>query len=169
MYVRNDIRFNPYATVILDGVTYASGQILKFPEVMAIHNIKQIPDPLPPADYSDFTHYRTDQDTAPYTIYTLKPEPQLQEARLQQAKLKRQQEVLALTVTTSSGKVFDGDEESQSRMSRTLQVAQLTGIQSCVWVLADNTPTSVTATELSEALALSVQAMGELWAKPYEV
>ena len=87
---------------------------------------------------------------------------------LAEKKAQRQAIVDAITVTTSTGKVFDGNEEAQSRMSRAIQTAQIANIPSTTWVLANNVPTTVTLAELQEALVLSMQAMGAVWATPYE-
>lgn len=83
-------------------------------------------------------------------------------------KAERQAIVDAIVVTVSSGKAFDGDEEAQSRISRAIQTAEIAGIESTTWVLANNVPTVVTLPELKEALVLSMQAMGAVWAMPYE-
>ena len=83
-------------------------------------------------------------------------------------KAQRQAIVDAITVITSTGKVFDGNEDAQSRMSRAIQAAQIASIPSTTWVLANNVPTTVTLAELQEALVLSMQAMGAVWATPYE-
>jgi hypothetical protein len=88
---------------------------------------------------------------------------------LAQRKAERQALVDAITVTTSTGHTFDGNEEAQSRMSRAIQAAQIASIPSTTWVLANNVPTVVTLAELQEALVLSMQAMGAVWAAPYEV
>ena len=87
---------------------------------------------------------------------------------LAEKKRQRQAIVDAITVTTSTNKVFDGNEEAQSRMSRAIQTAQIANIPSTTWVLANNVPTTVTLAELQEALVLSMQAMGAVWATPYE-
>ena len=76
--------------------------------------------------------------------------------------------IKALTVTTAGGKVFNGDEDAQNRMVRVLKVADLTGQTSCPWVLADDTVETITKAELEEALSLAVQAMGAIWATPYQ-
>lgn len=62
-----------------------------------------------------------------------------------------------------NGKVFDGDEVAQARMSRAVVVADITGIAECQWKLADNTTATITADELKQAVALAFQAQGELW------
>ncbi len=61
-------RVNPYASVELDGIRYPS-----YPR----HLLEEIQDPQPPEDYSDETYYRTEQDDAPYIVYTKKSEEQL--------------------------------------------------------------------------------------------
>jgi len=94
------------------------------------------------------------------------PPPEL--SPLEEKKLARELAVASITVTTTSGKTFDGDEKSQERMARAITVGTLTGQVETVWVLADNTPAIVTIAEMAEALALSMQRMGELWLMPYE-
>ena len=99
----------------------------------------------------------------------IKPvEPPTPEQMIIAKKAERQAIVDAIVVTVSTGKVFDGNEEAQSRMSRAIQTAEIAGIESTTWVLANNVPTLVTLPELKEALVLSMQAMGEVWATPYE-
>ena len=83
-------------------------------------------------------------------------------------KSERQAIVDAIVVTVSSGKAFDGNEEAQSRISRAIQAAEIVCIDSTTWILANNIPTVVTLPELKEALVLSIQAMGAVWATPYE-
>jgi hypothetical protein len=105
----------------------------------------------------------TEHDDAPVVVVPATPE-QILAAK----KADRQAIVDAIVVTVSSGKVFDGNEEAQSRMSRAIQTAEIAGIESTTWVLANNVPTVVTLPELKEALVLSMQAMGAVWAAPYE-
>lgn len=83
-------------------------------------------------------------------------------------KAERAAAVAAIVVTTTSGKTFDGDEDSQARMSRALLVAQITGQTETTWVLANNVPTLINLDELHEALALSMQAQSAVWSAPYE-
>ena len=71
--------------------------------------------------------------------------------------------VATILVTTISGKVFDGDEKSQDRMVRAIQVAAITGLTETQWKLADNSRVMVTLDELKEALALSGQEMSRIW------
>ena len=65
---------------------------------------------------------------------------------------------------TVNGKVFDGDEVSQSRLTRAITAAEAQGIAAQSWKLADNTWVEVTVAELKQALAAAFQAQSELWA-----
>lgn len=80
MFIKDGKRFNPYATQVVNGVTYR-GNILKFPEVVASLGITEVPDPVPPADYSEDTYFRTETEDAPYVIYEKKPQEQLAKVR----------------------------------------------------------------------------------------
>lgn len=79
------------------------------------------------------------------------------------AKAKRAADVEAIIVTTSTGRSFNGDETSQGRMARAVLVLQAVSAKSTTWVLADNTPVTVTVPELVEALALAGAAQSALW------
>lgn len=79
------------------------------------------------------------------------------------AKVARALAVAAITVTTMSGKVFDGDETSQNRMARAILALEGTGTPDTLWVLANNEPTQVTSIELTEALALAGAAQSAIW------
>lgn len=74
----------------------------------------------------------------------------------------RQELLDAITVTTQSGKVFDGDELSQTRMARALQIAAYTNQTDTIWKLHDNTVELVTIDELQEALALAMIEVGKI-------
>ena len=71
--------------------------------------------------------------------------------------------VLQITVVTSTGKVFNGDETSQDRMVRAINIATITGLTETQWKLADNSIVTVTLDELKEALALAGQEMSRIW------
>jgi len=81
-------------------------------------------------------------------------------------KAARAEAVARITVTTSIGNTFDGDEDSQSRMSRAILISQATGQTETTWTLGDNSIVTVTSAELMEALALAGQQQSELWAIP---
>ena len=76
MFIRNELRFNPHAEQVIDGILYPASSF-RDPEVLARLGITEIPDPQPPEDYSDKFYYRTEQDTAPYVIYTKKSDEQI--------------------------------------------------------------------------------------------
>lgn len=81
----------------------------------------------------------------------------------QQTKTNRDEAVACIQVTTTSGKTFDGDETSQTRMARAVVALQAAGQAETVWVLADNVPTTVSLDELAEALALAGAEQTRLW------
>lgn len=93
--------------------------------------------------------------------------PEEQEAQeLAIAKRERAAKVAAITVEVD-GMVFDGDEQAQSRMARAITAAETAGLESTVWVLADNTVATVMKAQLQQALAKAMIAMSELWTYPY--
>lgn len=85
------------------------------------------------------------------------------QAAREQAKAQRQAAVDAIKVTTQAGNTFDGDEVSQTRMTRAVLAMQSTGAPSVTWVLADNTVIQATVPELTEALALAGAEQARLW------
>ena len=74
----------------------------------------------------------------------------------------KQQLLESITVTTQSGKTFDGDELSQTRIARALQIGSFTGQTLTAWKLADNTVQQVTYVELQEALTLAMIEVGRI-------
>lgn len=59
------------------------------------------------------------------------------------------------------GMIFDGDETSQTRMSRAIQL--MSDTDTTLWVLADNTQIQATKAQLSEALKLAGAEQTRLW------
>jgi hypothetical protein len=55
---------------------------LETPEQLAAANVVEIAEPNPPADYDADTYYRTEQDDAPYVVYTRKNDEQIQQIML---------------------------------------------------------------------------------------
>ena len=97
------------------------------------------------------------------------PEPEFTEEDLQAnalaeatrvAKQAKELALASIKVTTTSGKVFDGRDIDQQRMVSAIMSADVVGVTSTQWKLADNTVATVTLVELKEALALSIQALG---------
>lgn len=79
------------------------------------------------------------------------------------AKAARAVAVANIKVTTQAGNTFDGDEASQTRMSRAILVLSTGAATSVPWVLADNTVIQADAAELAEALALAGAEQARLW------
>ena len=79
------------------------------------------------------------------------------------AKAARAVAVADIKVTTAAGNTFDGDETSQTRMSRAILVLSTGAAHSVPWVLADNTVIQATAAELTEAMALAGAEQARLW------
>lgn len=98
-------------------------------------------------------------------------EEELKAEELEKAKAERAVAVEKITVEVD-GMVFDGDETSQQRMSRTISAAIALGVdldgQKQVWVLADNSVAQPTIRQLAEALRLAGEKQTELWTMPYE-
>lgn len=107
------------------------------------------------------TVYLTAEDIA-----SLPPPPtldQIAEQARAAAKAARATSVAAITVTVTSGRVFDGDETSQTRMARAIIGMQAAAAPTINWTLANNVSTPVTVAELTEALILAGQAQAALW------
>jgi len=79
----------------------------------------------------------------------------------EQFKASRADAVLKITITTTAGNVFDGDETSQTRMARAISV--LDDGENTPWVLHDNTAILATKEELKEALKMAGMAQSDLW------
>lgn len=79
-----------------------------------------------------------------------------------EAKAAKDAALNAITVTTVSGKAFDGNETARTNMLSAITAASFLGQTSANWKLADNTVALVTLDEVKEALALSIQRVGEI-------
>ena len=75
---------------------------------------------------------------------------------------RKEKAIREITVDVNS-KAFDGDEISQSRMLRAIQIAAVTGETATQWKLADNSIVDVTLDELKEALMLAGKEMSKIW------
>jgi hypothetical protein len=79
MFTLNQKRFNIYAPYEApDGTRYGN---TTDPVLRAQLGIVEIPDPQPPADYSEDTYYRTEQDDAPYVVFTRKSDEQINQTK----------------------------------------------------------------------------------------
>ena len=97
-------------------------------------------------------------------------EEDLKKEELKKAKQNRAEAVSKITVEID-GMVFDGDEISQERMSRTVVAAASTGEtgdSTTTWVLHDNTIATPTIAQLARALRAAGEAQTKLWTIPYE-
>lgn len=68
--------------------------------------------------------------------------------------------IQAIKVTVDD-MVFDGDEQSQTRIARA--ILAMDDLETTTWVLADNTPATVTRAQLKAALRLSGEAQTAAW------
>jgi len=82
------------------------------------------------------------------------------------AKQARAAAVDAITVTTSTGKVFDGNLAALQNMTSAYVVGTESNIASTPWTLADNSRVEVTLAEIKEAMTLSGLEISRLWALP---
>jgi hypothetical protein len=87
----------------------------------------------------------------------------VREKTREELKAERDLAVASIVVTTSTGKQFNGDETSQTRMARAIIAMQAANAQTITWVLATNDAVEVTVAELSEALVLAGQAQSAVW------
>lgn len=90
---------------------------------------------------------------------------------LNKAKTERALKV-SKSVVEVDGMRFDGDEQAQTRMGRTVAGAVALGLdletEKRQWVLADNTVAEVTIKQLAQALEKAGNAQTELWVVPYQ-
>lgn len=90
MFTKDGKRFN---IQVLKGKRAPDGSLrADYPNAQDLIDlgIAEIPDPIPPAGFSDETHYRTESDDPPYVVYTKKSDEQLVEiaqTKLNQASL----------------------------------------------------------------------------------
>lgn len=80
---------------------------------------------------------------------------------------KAQRQILVDNIkVTVGGRVFDGDEVSQTRMAQAAVV--MTDEETTKWVLANNDDVMVTKAELLEALRLAGAEQTRIWVMPTE-
>lgn len=91
----------------------------------------------------------------------LKPKPTQADLEAK-AKAEKLQALATITVTTQSGKTFDGNETARTDILSALTTGQLIGKTTTNWKLADNSVALVTRDELLEALALAIQEKGRI-------
>lgn len=74
----------------------------------------------------------------------------------------RQELLEAITVTTQSGKTFDGNETARNDMLVALTVGEWINETQTYWKMANSDTLLVTKDELKEALTLAIQAKGRI-------
>jgi|FLOH01.1.fsa_nt_gi hypothetical protein len=67
-----------------------------------------------------------------------------------------------LTVTTTAGNVFDADDSGRASMNEAIAAAAILGLTENNWKMADNTIKLIQLADLKEALALGIQAKGNI-------
>ena len=79
-----------------------------------------------------------------------------------QSKAEKALRLSQLVVTTTNGNVFDGNETARNNMLSAIVSAELINKTEEYWKLADNSTKLITLDELKEALALSIQEVGNI-------
>lgn len=150
MFIDNDtkLRVNIYAP-------YKGFSRLDTPEIRAAANVIEIADPTPPADYSDETYYRTEQQEAPYVIYTRKSDEQIAAVRWQKIKSKRD-DLTDNGGCLVAGKWFHTDSKSkQQQMALTMLGAAIPA--GLMWKTMDGTFIEMTQTLAAQLFGAQVQ------------
>ena len=119
--------------------------------------------------FSPLSELTTKEDGSYYEFYNLDGTPDLVKiaeaeatVQAQEAKQAKLEALATLTVTTTAGNVFDGDDVARSDMMAAIQASEILGITSSNWKLADNSWKLIELAELKEALALAIQAKGTI-------
>ena len=123
MFIKPDgTRINIYSRFTSEnGTRYAS---LENADVRTQLGITEIPDPIPPADYSDETYYRTEQDDAPYVIYTQKPPEQLTQLADNKAFASAKQHLLDTDYAFTVDKYAQLTEERKGELTTSREAAR---------------------------------------------
>jgi len=103
-----------------------------------------------------------DIKTKKFEVKDFRTDKEKEEEITLQKKAKKVEQLNTLVVTTSQGNTFDGNETARLNMVSAIQSAELLGQISNNWKLADNTVKEISLNELKEALALSIQKVGEI-------
>jgi hypothetical protein len=88
IYIRNGRRFDINADHEIDGEKFGFNSFLN-KDIQSRFNIVKVPVQTTPEDYSEETYYRTEQDDAPYVIYTKKSDEQIQQVWWNKVKQQR--------------------------------------------------------------------------------
>lgn len=113
-------------------------------EIRAELGVIEIAEPTPPADYSDDLYYKTEQDAAPYVVYTRKSDEQIAAVRWTKIKAKRD-ELTDNGGCLVAGKWFHSDTKSkQQQMALTMLGAAIPA--NLQWKTMDGTFATMTQT-----------------------
>lgn len=85
-----------------------------------------------------------------------------EEEAIEQAKQAKAEALVSITVTTTNGNTFNGDEVARIDMLSAITTAPILGLTEHSWKLADNSWVVITLDELKEALALAIQTKGQI-------
>lgn len=118
--------------------------------------------------------YLPDENGNMQLIVRKLPDPAPEELKAQaltEAKTERAEAVSKIIVEVD-GMKFNGDEDAQTRMGRTIAAAIALGVDlnthTQIWVLADNTIAQPTIKQLAQALKLAGEEQTKLWTVPYD-
>lgn len=76
MFIRNNKRFDVHGAYVIDGESFGAGAFLN-QEIRNRMNVTMVEEPEAPEDYSPDTYHRTEQDDAPYVVYTRKSDEEI--------------------------------------------------------------------------------------------
>lgn len=76
--------------------------------------------------------------------------------------LPKEKALNTIVVTTQAGNTFDGNETARNNMMSAIMAAEIVGQTTSNWKMANNETVLITLDELKEALALSIQRVGEI-------
>lgn len=109
--IRNGLRFNIYASGVIDGVRYPNFiDRSTWPGL----GITEVAEPAPPADYSDDLYRRMETDEAPYVAYVRRPAEEVTATRWERLKQIREELTLNGGVFVA-GKWFHTDVHSKQQ------------------------------------------------------
>jgi len=154
--------------LLSDMVVVSASTLLKRAGIIKARGVDPSPEDLSNANAVEVFRYSSGDVKTGKAVYDAQLDCYVDEYRsytaaetLALAKVDRDKQVNNIKVTTTSGKIFDGNEPSQDRMTRA--VAAGSPGETTQWRLADNSVATVTYEELKEALRLAGQAQTELW------
>lgn len=116
---------------------------LDTPEIRAMANVVEIPDPTPPEDFSEDTYFRTEQNDAPYVIFTKRPAEQIAATRWNKIKNLRD------TLTDNGGCLVSGKWYHSDPKSKVQQLALTmagAAVPAIPWKTMDGSFVTLTAT-----------------------